>query len=591
VTDIDKFSELVKLARNRGLFWPSNEIYGGVAGFYDFGPIGVLIKNKIIEEWRRIFIYEQKGLVVEIETPIITPRIVLKASGHEDHFTDPITECTKCGKLYRADHLIEETTGIKAEGLSIDELWEIMKKHNIRCPDDGGELTKPRPALLLFKTEIGPYKGSPAYIRPETAQGMFVSFKHVYHCIRERLPIGIAQIGKVARNEISPRQALIRLREFTIMEIEFFFDPDKAWEESKEFLTPDVLSEELQILPAEMKKKGLEKTIKASLRELLDKKLIINPWLGYWMVVGNRFLKKLGIPGEKIRFEEKLPYERAHYADQTFDQQVYTEKFGWIEVAGYAYRTNYDLSRHMEFSKADLTVFKRYEKPLEKKVVKVIPDVKKIRDLVGKDVGKVLRKINELRQEEILKALKDKGYISVEGYRLSRELFIFKEETVKVHGEKIVPHVVEPSFGLERIFYTVLENTLYRTSDGKIVLRLPPSIAPYDVAVFPLVAGSKREHKRIREVAYKLYELLTRAGFLVYYDEDGSIGKRYVRADEMGIPYAITVDYQSLEDNTVTIRYRDTREQIRVHIRDLYDKLTELLGKKIDWTNIIKEAF
>ena len=298
--DKSKHELLVKIARNRGFYWPSNEIYGGVAGFYDFGPLGVRLKLKIMGLWRRMFIYNQDLPIVEIETPIINPRIVFKASGHEDNFTDPITECKKCGKLYRVDHLIEETLDLKVEGLSMDELWEIMKKHGIKCPIDNGELTKPKPALLLFKTEIGPYKGSSGYIRPETAQGMFVSFKHVFSALREKFPLGIAQIGKVGRNEISPRQGLIRLREFTIMEIEFFFDPDKAWTEAKSFLE-GLLDEKLSIISADMKVKGVEEPETSTLRDFLERKVIVNPWLGYWMAVGNKFLKQLGIPEYRIR--------------------------------------------------------------------------------------------------------------------------------------------------------------------------------------------------------------------------------------------------------------------------------------------------
>ncbi len=587
--NFDKFDELTKIARSRGIFWPSNEIYGGVAGFYDFGPVGLLIKNKIVSLWRKVFINEQQGLVVEIETPVITPRIVLKASGHEDNFTDPITICTKCGKVYRADHLLEEVAGVKAEGLSVDELWELIKKYNVKCPEDGGELSKPRQALLLFKTEIGPYKGSPAYIRPETAQGIFVSFKHVFQSIREKLPIGIAQIGRVGRNEISPRQGLIRLREFTIMEFEFFFDPDKAWEEAREYLTDDILSEELRIVTAEMKTKNIDEPITTPLREHLEEKRIINPWLGYWMVIGNRFLKRLGIPPEKIRFEEKLPHERAHYADQTFDQQVYTEKYGWVEVAGFAYRTDYDLKQHIKFSGKDLTVFKRYDKPAEKTVVKIIPLVNKIKEVAGDNLGKVLKELNSLSPEKVAETLRKQGKLVIEGVTLTQDHILVKEEKVKVHGEKIIPHVVEPSYGLERVFYAVLENSISKASDGRVILKLVPEIAPYEVAVFPLVTGSKSEHKKIREIAYKLYIYLLHAGFNAYYDEDGSIGKRYARADEIGIPYAVTVDYQTLEDKTVTIRFRDTREQKRVHLKDLYNELLKLTGKIIDWNSIIEK--
>ena len=583
---IEEFNKLVK---NRGFYWPSYEIYGGVAGFYDFGPLGIMLKNNIMELWRRVFIHDQRGLVIEIETPIITPRIVLKASGHEDNFTDPITECSKCGRLYRVDHLLEETVGIKAEGLSIDELWKIIRENNVRCPEDGGELTHPKPALLLFKTEISPYKGSLAYIRPETAQGIFVSFKNTLSVIRDKLPIGIAQIGKVGRNEISPRQGLIRLREFTIMEIEFFFDPLKTWDEVKRYISEELLNEELNILSAEMKEKGIDEYVTATLKEFLDQGIIVNPWLGYWMAIGNRFLKRIGIPPDKIRFEEKLPHERAHYAQQTFDQEVYTKRFRWVEVAGFAYRTDYDLGQHIKYSKADLTLFRRYEKPLEKTVVRAIPNISKLKETYGKKVGEILRALNKLSNEEIVEKLGKNGYVHVDQYKLDKQYFTIKEEKIKIFGEKFVPHVVEPSYGLERLFYVVLEYSFYRSADGRNVLKIPIELAPYNVAVFPLVTGSSSEHKRIKKLAIKIYNALIDAGIRALYDESGSIGRRYVRADEMGIPYAITVDYQSIEDHTITIRFRDTREQERVHLKDLYERIMELLGRKIDWLAILRK--
>ncbi len=584
---MSKYDKLVDIGRRRGLFWPSYEIYGGVAGLYDYGHVGVTIKRAIIQQWIKYFIDQRDGLVVEIESPIITPRIVLKASGHEEHFTDPITECTKCGRVFRADHLVEEQAGIRAEGLDMEKLWEIMVKHGVKCPVCGGELTKPRPALLLFKTEIGPYKGSPGYLRPETAQGMFVSFKNVLTAARNRLPLGIAQIGRVGRNEISPRQGLMRLREFTIMEVEFFFDPLKAEEEARRHLTEEILNYRVNVLSAEDKLKGVEEAKPYTIRELVEKRIVLNPWMAYWMAIGNMFLEELGIPSEKIRFDEKLPEEKAHYSEQTFDQEVYTEKYGWVEVAGYSYRTTYDLGRHMEYSGADLTFFRRYPEPKIVKKKKIYPNPQRIREITGKDMPEVMKKLKEMKSEEILASIEKTGYVEILGYRLDETAFHIKVVEEKVHGEKFIPHVVEPSFGLERILYVLLENSLTEEED-RVYLKLKPLIAPYHVAVYPLVAGSKKEHAEIRNTALRLAKALREAGFRVYYDEDGSIGRRYMRGDEIGIPYAITIDYQTLEDKTVTIRDRDTRKQIRVGIVELYDKLVELLGMESEWQNIIQ---
>lgn len=573
------FDILNNLAKRRGFYWLSYEIYGGVAGFYDFGPVGVLIRRNIIDEWLHYMVYTN-DFIVEIDTPIITPRIVLQASGHEEHFTDPITECKKCGRVYRADHLIEEQTNLKVEGLSMDELWRIIHEKNVKCPECGGELEKPQPALLLFKTEIGPYKGVLGYIRPETAQGMFITFKNVLNVTRNKLPLGIAQIGRVARNEISPRQGLLRLREFTIMEFEFFFDPGKSLEEVMKYLDKEIAEEKLYVITAEDKKKGIDTPKEYSTIELIEEKIVKNPWMAYWMARGNIFLKAIGIPGDKIRFEEKLPWEKAHYSEQTFDQQVYSTKFGWIEVAGYSYRTAYDLERHMKYSNSDLTYFKRYKKPVEKIVKKAVPNPTKIREITDKDFTNIMKELSKYSPEELYEILKSKGYMEINNYKLDREMFIIKEEKIKVHGEKITPHVVEPSFGLERIFYILLENSLEITQDNKIVLRLKPTIAPYHVAVFPLVTGKKPEHRKIVEIARKIHKELLKRRIRSFYDEEGSIGRRYVRADEIGIPYAITVDYQTLEDGTVTIRERDTRKQERIHVNNVYDKLLELLGLK-----------
>jgi len=569
----DIYADIVELAKKRGFFWNSFEIYGGLTGFYDFGPVGVLLKRNLVDAWLRAFVYSN-DLVVEVETPVINPRIVFKASGHEDSFTDPVVECLKCGRIYRADHLIKEVAGIDVEGWSPEEMYKVILEHNIRCPECGGELGKPFYTLLLFKTEIGPYKGEVGYLRPETAQGMFINFSNVLRVSRNRLPLGIAQVGKVARNEISPRQGLIRLREFTIMEFEFFFDPETALEEAKPYLDM-VEKESIRVLTCDARLRGETEAAEYTVGELIDKGIVKTPWLAYWMGLGEIFVRSLGIPHEKIRFIEKLPHERAHYSAQTFDQEVYTKKYGWIEVAGYAYRTTYDLSRHMQYSKADLTFFKRYDRPIEKQVYKAYPDPVKIGELYGGEKGRIIEKLSKMNPEELYEELAEKGFIDLDGVRIPKEVFILKQEVVKEYGAKIVPHVVEPSFGAERLVYVVLEYA-YTIRDDKVVLRLPKHLAPYKVAVFPLVAGKKPEHARIVEMAKRIYRELVESGFRAIYDDDGSIGRRYARADEIGIPYAVTVDYQTLEDNTVTVRDRDTTLQERVSI----DKLKEYIWEK-----------
>lgn len=570
----DLYDKLVDLAKKRGVYWVSYEIYGGLAGFYDFGPVGVLLKRSVIDEWLRTFVYAF-DFVVEIETPIISPQVVFKASGHEEHFTDPIVVCTKCGRVYRADHLIKEATGINVEGASLESMWRIIVEKGVKCPECGGDLSKPENALLLFKTEIGPYRGQLGYLRPELAQGMFVDFKTVLNIARNKLPLGIAQVGRVARNEISPRQGLLRLREFTIMELEFFHDPSESRRDVEDYLW-FVEGETLNVVTAESRERGIEEPVKLTVREAFEKGVVKNPWLAFWMGVGAKFVRSLGIPPEKTRFLEKLPQERAHYSAQTFDQEVYSSKFGWVEIAGYAYRTDYDLKRHMEYSGVDMFFFKRYERPLEAVKKRVLIDYKKLAEFLGEKYQSVLKSLQSMSQEELYEELTSKGYVLIGDVKLGREFFNLREEKTLVHGEKIIPHVVEPSFGVERLLYILLEYS-YTVVEDRVVLRIPPRLAPYQVAVFPLLAGSKEEHKAMSSLARSIVKKLREKGLRVVYDEEGSIGRRYARADEIGVPYAVTVDHQSLRDNTVTIRFRDTRNQVRVEIDKLYDTILKYL--------------
>lgn len=558
-------SKVLDLAKRRGIFWPSYEIYGGVAGFYDIGPIGTKIKNKIVELWRKYFIKDNSDFVVEIETPIIGPSKVFEASGHVESFTDPIVECNSCKRIYRADHLIEDILKKSVEGLKPEELTRIIKENNIRCPSCGGELGEVRLFNLLFSTNIGPYTGNLGYLRPETAQGMFTAFKRVYEVSRQKLPIGIAQVGRVARNEISPRQGLIRMREFTIMEIEFFIDP-----EDKDDIPLFKFSDyKLNILTAEDKlKNGKPREFKVD--EIVKERIVIHPWMAYWMAVAAKFVRALGI--DNFYFEEKLPHERAHYSKQTFDQIVVIGDIR-VEISGHAYRGDYDLSRHMQYSGQDQTIFRKYSEPKIIKKKTLVINNTKLRD---KELRKkIMELINNKKIEEIETMIK--ANLTINNQPLSEFVSIIEREE-KVHGEHIIPHVIEPSFGVERALFLTILNA-YREKEGRIVLSLPKYLSPYDVAVFPLL---EREEliKKAREIKDSLslkYDVL--------YDEVGSIGRRYARADEIGVPFAITVDPQSLLDNTVTIRDRDSWRQIRVNI-DSIDVTLEKLFRGEDLNKI-----
>jgi glycyl-tRNA synthetase len=557
-----------EVGKRRGFFWQSYEIYGGLSGMYDLGPYGAAMKENIINEWKYYFIRRHQEIMAEIETPIIGPEIVYAASGHLESFTDPIVTCQNCGRKFRADQLIEEVTGDKVEGKSNDELSRIIREKNIRCPICGGELGEVKSFNLLFKTQIGPYEGSNGYVRPELAQGMFLNFKRVYGVMREKLPLGLAQVGRVGRNEISPRQGMLRLREFTIMEFEFFFDPQEPGHEK---YLERVRDKTLRLISAEDRLSGRSEPRKMMLSEALEAGIIKTPWLGYWMVVSQEFIRSLGVPEENIYFEEKLPEERAHYSRQTFDQLVKTERWGWVEVAGHAYRGDYDLSRHSMYSKQDLSVFRQFEKPfiMKKKVVKVNRSI--LGKLFREKAGEIEGALTSMNPEVLKDLVNERREIEVSGFKVPTEAVVIEEVEERESGRKVIPHVVEPSFGVERLLYVVMEYGLKEKED-RLILSIPPRLSPFKIAIFPLV-----NDERLEGMAKRIFEELKQSGIPALYDDSGSIGRRYARADEVGVPFAVTVDFRSIEDGTVTVRYRDSWEQERIGASEV----AEFLWKKL----------
>ncbi|NHV45698.1 MAG: glycine--tRNA ligase [Candidatus Verstraetearchaeota archaeon] len=569
---MDKYDKIIDLAKRRGFFTTSCEIYGGVAGFLDFGPIGTLLKRNIENKWREFFIYKHYGLIYEIETPIVMPSKVFEASGHVEHFTDFIVECLSCHRKFRADHVIlyqvGEISGL--EGKSAEELEKIIQENNIRCPECKGKLGKVSKFNLLFTTNVGPYSENIAYMRPEAAQGMFVNFKYIYTIMREKLPIGLAQIGKVLRNEISPRQGPIRLREFTIMEIELFFDPKNP----ECHLLNEVSNEKINLLTENIIIKGENKPIELTIEEAIKEKIILSEWQAYFMALSKIFLEKIGVPKNKQMFIEKLPNERAHYSAQTFDQVVELERWGWTEVSGHAYRTDYDLLRHQNYSGQDLKVFRRFTIPKKEYRIIAIPKIDIINNIIkNNDIAtKIISIIKNKKAEELKKEL-ERGSIIIDDIEIRPEFVEFKTEEITITGEHFIPHVSEPSFGAERLVYVAMEYA-YREKNNRIILSLPKDIAPIKVAVFPLV-----NKDGLREKAIEVYNMIKSKGFIVEFDDDGSIGRRYARADEIGIPLAITIDYKTMEDNTVTIRNRDTWEQERISISNIIEYLNNFLSK------------
>ncbi|HJX23473.1 MAG TPA: glycine--tRNA ligase, partial [Candidatus Bathyarchaeia archaeon] len=431
--------KVAELAKRRGFFWQAYEIYGGVGGLMSMGPLGTVLRNNIEEKWRETFV-RQQGFM-EIDTPILTPGKVFEASGHVDSFKEPMVECKNCRRKFRADHVLQEQANIDAtetEKMSLPDIDNKIVDKMIMCPECGGEFGKTTHFMTMFRTTIGPYSEETGYMRPEAAQGMFVEFKRLSEFGREKVPLGVAQVGRVMRNEISPRQGPIRLREFTIMEVELFFDPENP-------ACPrigEVKDELLQLIPASLRTTDKEETQNLTVSEALEKRLIKTEWQAYFMALSKRLLEELGVPADRQRFIEKLPWERAHYSTQGYDQEVLLERWGWVEVSGHNYRGDYDLSRHISSSKMDLRVFKA-TLPITKDVICLKPKVDKLRETFGDKTSTVLALLGKADAQLVDRALREKGRYDLQSYEiLASHVETIRRKTTE-SGTRFVPHVVE----------------------------------------------------------------------------------------------------------------------------------------------------
>ncbi|MDR0373945.1 MAG: glycine--tRNA ligase [Nitrososphaerota archaeon] len=557
--ECDKFVAVNELAKRRGFFWSSFEIYGGSGGFVTYGPLGARLKQNI-EAKLREFMVKKIG-IYELESSVIVPGKVFEASGHVAHFKEPMVECQNCHTRFRADHLLEEKgiNSAEAEKMSLDEIQTELQHHEVICPDCKGAFGEPTRYLTMFETTIGPYAGSVGYGRPEAAQNIFVEFSRLYNVARERLPFGCIIIGKALRNEISPRQGLIRLREFTIADLEFFFDPEESTCER----IGEVENEVLPLLLCDTRLKDSETITNFTVREALDRGIIRCEWQAYFMAQAKQLLTALGVPAENQRFIEKLAWEKAHYSSQSFDQEVLVDRWGWIEVSGHAYRTDYDLTCHMKASGVDMTVYKEYPNPLETQALVVKPIMAKLGPVYKDKAGKAAEALAKIPAQQVADAMEKDGSITVEGYQILKEQVEIGKQKTTIRGKRFVPHVVEPSFGCDRLFYVALEYA-YGIKDDRVVLSFPKSIAPIQISVYPLMNKGGLDIK-----AKEIQRLLSCEGFMTDFDDAGSIGRRYARADEAGVQLGITIDYDTLNEGTVTIRDRDTWKQIRVAVNDL----------------------
>lgn len=444
--------KIVSLCKRRGFVYPGSEIYGGLANSWDFGPLGVELKNNLRDWWWRKFVRSRSDMAGLDAAILMNPK-VWEASGHVANFSDALVDCKKCNSRLRADHLIENSLeGIKVEGLSPEALSKIIVENGIACPECGevGKFTDARKFNLLFQTSLGKVEGekSTVYLRGEIAQAMFVNFKNVLATSRLKVPFGIASMGKAFRNEITPGNFIFRTLEFDLMEFEYFIKAEQ-WEELFE----------------------------------------------YWLNEQKSWLKEMGFREEYFRVREHSQEELSHYSRRTVDIE-YKTPFGWKEMFGLAYRTDFDLKNHMEKSGEDLSYFD---------------------------------------QES---------------------------------GDKFVPHVIEPTFGLSRLFLmTLLES--YREDGERVYLKFHPRLAPYQVAVFPLLKNKPELVEKAKEIFSMLRGL--NSNLSVAFDDRGNVGKRYYSQDEIGTPFCVTVDFETLENDTVTVRNRDDATQVRIKVGELED--------------------
>ncbi len=597
---MDKYEKVFELAKRRGFLWNSFELYGGSRGFYDYGPLGSTLKRRIEQTWREFYVI-QEGFM-EIECPTIGLEEVFIASGHVGGFSDPLCECMNCKEAFRADHLVENV--MDAPGtLSAEDLTKVIRENEIRCPECGGEFRDAYEFNLMFKTTIGPGTGRQGYLRPETAQGMFVDFQRLSKFYRDKLPFGAVQIGKSYRNEIAPRQGVIRLREFTQAECEIFVDPRNKKHPNFERFA----DRELMLYSQEAQQKG--ESFRMTVQEAVKAGIIAHEILGYNIALTNEFLTKVGIDPTRLRFRQHLTDEMAHYAIDCWDAEIETDRFGWVEIVGIADRTDYDLKAHARVSKTELYVYVEYDEPKMVTRFVVNPNMGKLGPIFKGKAKAVSDALKQLSEEELSKS-EIKVTVGGEELTVSSDAVDFAEETVKVSGENVIPHVIEPSYGIDRIFYGVMEHAYdeenvaqkaaksglkgteeagkeaepkdSKTSkdegeaegeeETRLVMHLASAIAPVQVAVLPLLT-----RKELADPAKDIILKLREKTLLVNYDDSGTIGRRYRRNDEIGTPYCVTVDYDTLKDGTVTIRDRDSMRQVRAPIKGIENVLYELI--------------
>ncbi|XP_046395890.1 glycine--tRNA ligase [Ischnura elegans] len=595
------------LLKRRFFYDQSFAIYGGITGQYDFGPMGCALKANILNAWRKFFILEEQML--EVDCSILTPEPVLKASGHVDRFADLMVKDTGNGECFRLDHLIkahleklaadkktknetkEECQDIivRLDGMTKDEMSAVMSKFSILSPLTGNKLTEPIEFNLMFGTQIGPSGLVKGFLRPETAQGIFVNFKRLLEFNQGKLPFAAAQIGNSFRNEISPRSGLIRVREFTMAEIEHFCDPSDKDHPKFE----SIRNVKLQLYSACNQMDG-KSAVAVPIGDAVDQGLVANQTLGYYMARIHLFLTKIGIDPTKLRFRQHMGNEMAHYACDCWDAECLTS-YGWVECVGCADRSAYDLTQHSKATGVRLAAEKKLEQPRVVDVVEPAPNKGVLGKAFRKEAKVVIEALERMepeKVEELEKIMAEKGsYIfSANGsdYELTKDMVSVKRYQKTLHVEEIVPSVVEPSFGVGRVMYALFEHNFRTREDDeqRTFFSLPPVIAPLKCSVLPL-----SNNPQFNPFIKKLSEELTRVDVSHRVDDSsGSIGRRYARTDEVAIPFGITVDFDSLkEPHSATLRERDSTGQVRIPLDKLPSVVSDLSNEKTTWSEVEKK--
>ncbi|KAF9304044.1 Glycine--tRNA ligase 1, mitochondrial [Mortierella antarctica] len=611
---------LEQLLGKRFFYAPAFSLYGGVAGLYDYGPPGCALQANVLDIWRKHFVLEEDML--EVDCSIMTPAEVLKTSGHVDRFSDWMCKDLKTGEIFRADHLIArnapvetkadkdekkkkkaaKVTAVRLEDATVQtykeilaqidnysgpQLGELMRTHQIKSPETGNDISEPVVFNLMFASSIGPTGQFPGFLRPETAQGQFLNFKRLLEFNNDRMPFASAQIGRSFRNEISPREGLLRVREFTMAEIEHYVDPAKK--DHARF--NEVANYKLNILPASVQLQGKTELLSISVGEAVEKKIIDNQTLGYFLVRIHMFLTKIGINPDRIRFRQHMANEMAHYACDCWDAEIHTS-YGWKECVGCADRSAYDLTVHSNKTGEKLVVRERLPEPLVEEKLQLEINKKVFGPRFKKNAKAVEDHLAALGIDALEKCKQDHDStgsfaVAVNGdsFDITKDLVSsFEKVSITTHIREFTPNVIEPSFGIGRILYCLMEHVYWTRPEGEArgVLSFPPIVAPTKCLLVPLSTN-----EAFVPVLNQVSGMLRRSGVSSKVDDSGaSIGRRYARNDELGTPFGITVDFQSVQDNTVTLRERDSTKQIRESVDVIVELLKDMCEGRSNWAEV-----